>query len=182
MALHRTYYRTAIGLIEIRGTERGIEGVSFVEADEGPQETDLEEKDLEEKRPKGDGAGGEGQRDGEKALPACLQACVQQLDEYFQGARQSFSLALALQGTAFQRRVWEALAAIPFGETRSYREIAEAIGNPKAVRAVGGANHNNPVGIIVPCHRVIGSDGSLTGYGGGLWRKEWLLNHEKAGR
>ncbi|ABZ83539.1 6-o-methylguanine DNA methyltransferase [Heliomicrobium modesticaldum Ice1] len=153
---HCTYYASPIGLIEIRGSEQGIWTISFAEE-----------------------ADGHGQRQGTGRLPPCLQACARQLDEYFQGARQTFSLALAPRGTAFQRRVWDALAAIPFGESRSYRQIAEAVGNPKAVRAVGGANHNNPISIVIPCHRVIGSDGSLTGYAGGLWRKEWLLNHEK---
>ncbi|MBM7866491.1 methylated-DNA--[protein]-cysteine S-methyltransferase [Heliobacterium gestii] len=148
-------YQSAIGLIEIGGTDQGIESICFVE-DRG--------NDARQARPD---------------PPACLVDCLRQLDEYFQGARQTFSLTMAPRGTAFQQRVWQALAAIPFGETRSYRQIAETIGNPRAVRAVGGANHNNPLSIIVPCHRVIGSDGSLTGYGGGLWRKEWLLNHEK---
>jgi methylated-DNA-[protein]-cysteine S-methyltransferase len=108
-----------------------------------------------------------------------LESCVSQLDAYFAGTLRDFSVPLSLEGTEFRRRCWAALRDIPYGETRSYRDIAKATGNIKAVRAVGGANHNNPVSIIVPCHRVIGSDGSMTGYGGGLWRKEWLLNHER---
>ena len=94
------------------------------------------------------------------------------------GARRTFGLTMALHGTPFQRQVWGQLIGIPYGETKTYQEIAHAIGRPFAVRAVGAANAKNPISIIVPCHRVIGSDGSLTGYGGGIWRKEWLLKHE----
>jgi methylated-DNA-[protein]-cysteine S-methyltransferase len=101
-----------------------------------------------------------------------------QVEEYLRGERRLFDLPLALGGTPFQRRVWEELGRIPFGETVSYRQIAERIGTPGAVRAVGLANGANPVAIIVPCHRVIGSDGRLTGYGGGLPNKRWLLDHE----
>ncbi len=101
-----------------------------------------------------------------------------QLAEYFKGERKDFDLPLLLPGTDFQKKVWDQLMTIPFGKTRSYAEQAIAIGNPKAVRAVAKANGDNRLAIIVPCHRVIGSDGKLTGYGGGLWRKEWLLAHE----
>lgn len=107
-----------------------------------------------------------------------LQEAVRQLEEYFAGVRQSFSLPLHMQGTPFRKRCWEALCAIPYGETISYGEQARRIGSPKAVRAVGGANHHNSICIIVPCHRVIGKDGSLTGYGGGVHIKQWLLAHE----
>jgi methylated-DNA-[protein]-cysteine S-methyltransferase len=110
--------------------------------------------------------------------PVCLQPCLAQLEEYFTGQRRDFSVALQLRGTDFQRRVWEALLTIPFGATVTYRDIAARLGNPQAVRAVGAANGQNPIPILVPCHRVIGSDGDLTGYGGGLWRKQWLLEHE----
>jgi AraC family transcriptional regulator of adaptative response/methylated-DNA-[protein]-cysteine methyltransferase len=103
----------------------------------------------------------------------------EQLKAYFDGKRKDFDLPLVLPGTDFQRRVWQVLQEIPFGKTRSYREQAEAIGNPAAVRAVAKANGDNRISIVVPCHRVIGSDGKLTGYGGGLWRKEWLLAHEQ---
>ena len=109
---------------------------------------------------------------------AILTACLAQLAEYFGGVRAEFSVPLDLNGTPFQLDVWRALLQIPYGATSSYGGVAAAIGKPKAVRAVGGANHNNPVSIIVPCHRVIGSDGGLTGYGGGLHRKRWLLDHE----
>lgn len=109
-----------------------------------------------------------------------LDLAKQQIDEYFAGQRRTFSLPLALRGSDFQRRVWDALLQIPSGETRAYAEIARAIGQPTAVRAVARANGDNYRGIIIPCHRVIGSDGSLTGYGGGLARKQWLLDHERA--
>ena len=107
----------------------------------------------------------------------CAEA-VHQLGEYFAGQRQSFSLALCPTGTDFQVAVLEALQQIPFGATCSYADIAQAIGRPKAVRAVGAANGRNPLPIIIPCHRVIGSNGSLTGFGGGLPAKQWLLAHE----
>ena len=109
-----------------------------------------------------------------------LAAATAQLAEYFAGRRQEFDIPLDLTGTEFQRAAWSALASVPFGETRSYRQQAEAIGRPKAVRAVGAANGRNPVPIVLPCHRIVGSDGSLTGYGGGLPIKEYLLNHEQA--
>jgi methylated-DNA-[protein]-cysteine S-methyltransferase len=107
-----------------------------------------------------------------------VEACVAQIDEYFTCGRKAFSVPLDLHGTEFRMKAWRALLQIPYGETSTYGRIAAAIGSPKAVRAVGGANHNHPVSIIVPCHRVIGSDGRLTGYGGGLHRKQWLLEHE----
>ncbi len=103
----------------------------------------------------------------------------QQLSDYFAGKRQSFSVPLDFKGTDFQRSVWQALCAIPFGETRSYSQIAQTIGNPKAVRAVGAANGRNPISIITPCHRVIGANGTLTGFAGGLKVKEFLLGLEK---
>jgi O-6-methylguanine DNA methyltransferase len=106
--------------------------------------------------------------------------CVRQLNEYFAGRRRRFDLPLDLRGTDFQKRCWRELLKIPYGETRSYADIARAIGNPAAVRAVGLANGQNPVAIVVPCHRVIGSDGSLTGYGGGLEIKRKLLELEGA--
>ena len=102
-----------------------------------------------------------------------------QLQEYFEGTRRSFDLRLAPEGTAFQRRVWEELRRIPYGETISYRELAGRIGQPTAMRAVGLANGRNPIAVVVPCHRVIGADGSLTGYGGGLDRKRYLLGLER---
>ncbi len=108
-----------------------------------------------------------------------LDRAALELEEYLHGARRSFTLPLAAGGTPFQRAVWDALTAIPFGETRSYSEIALAIGRPRAVRAVGAANALNPISVVVPCHRVIGSSGDLTGYAGSMERKRWLLGHER---
>jgi methylated-DNA-[protein]-cysteine S-methyltransferase len=108
------------------------------------------------------------------------QRAALQLNEYFQGARQSFDLPLAAQGTDFQKTVWRALSEIKYGQTRSYADIAKSINNPRAVRAVGTANGCNPMTIVVPCHRVIGSNGALTGYASGVERKSWLLNHESS--
>jgi methylated-DNA-[protein]-cysteine S-methyltransferase len=107
-----------------------------------------------------------------------LPEAVRQLEEYFAGARRAFDVPLRPQGTAFQRRVWDALSEIPYGSTSSYGELARRIDNPGAARAVGLANNRNPISVVIPCHRVIGADGSLTGYGGGLERKRWLLAHE----
>lgn len=108
-----------------------------------------------------------------------LRSAAQQLAAYFSGDLQTFDVPLRLEGTDFERRVWNALLSIPYGETRTYGQIAVLTGNGRAARAVGSANHRNPVSIIVPCHRVIGADGRLTGYGGGLWRKERLLRLER---
>ena len=108
--------------------------------------------------------------------------CKIQLEEYFAGNRKQFDLPLAPKGTDFQKRVWKALTDIPYGETRTYGEIAAAVGSPKAARAVGMANNKNPIGIIVPCHRVVGADGKLVGYAGGMEKKEWLLNLEQEKR
>ncbi|MBQ2412036.1 MAG: methylated-DNA--[Anaerotignum sp.] len=105
--------------------------------------------------------------------------CKMQLDEYFRGERKTFDLPLAPKGTDFQKKVWNALKEIPYGETRTYGEIAAAVGNPKAARAVGMANNKNPIGIIIPCHRVVGANGKLVGYAGGMEKKEWLLQFER---
>lgn len=119
----------------------------------------------------------------ETALPedapnALTEEVCRQLDEYFAGTRTAFDFPLRLQGTPFQEKVWAALRDIPYGETRSYQQIAQAIGQPKACRAVGMANHRNPIYIVVPCHRVVGANGALTGYGGGLDMKKALLELE----
>jgi methylated-DNA-[protein]-cysteine S-methyltransferase len=143
------WYESPIGWIEVKGSEIGISSLIFV---------DQPREDCE--------------------LCSCVEACIHQISEYFRGIRYTFDLPLVLQGTSFQRQVWEQLLGIPYGKTRSYHEVARAIDRPRAMRAVGAANARNPISIIVPCHRVIGSDGSLTGYGGGIWRKEWLLKHE----
>lgn len=150
--IYTAYYQSPIGTIEIKGTQDGILSVLFLEEDKVKVS---------------------------EAMPACLEHCINELDQYFQGLLKDFSVPLITQGTDFQKRVWETLQTIPFGTTLSYRDIAVRIDNPKAVRAVGNANGKNMHSIIVPCHRVIGSQGDLTGYEGGIWRKEWLLEHEK---
>jgi methylated-DNA-[protein]-cysteine S-methyltransferase len=147
--MYKAYYKSDIGTIEITGDEDGITAVDFTE-----QEPPYSE------------------------IPPCLADCVSQLDEYFRKDRKEFSLNLKLQGTEFQKKVWGELLKIPYGTTASYADIAKAVGNEKCVRAVGNTNGRNKIAIIIPCHRVIGKDGSLTGYAGGLWRKEWLLKHE----
>ncbi|WP_124065600.1 methylated-DNA--[protein]-cysteine S-methyltransferase [Clostridium sp. E02] len=111
-----------------------------------------------------------------------IDRAVCQMEEYLVGERKQFDLPLAPQGTLFQKKVWEALLTIPYGTTKSYGEIATMIGNPKASRAVGGANNKNPISIIIPCHRVIGTNGSLVGYGGGLDKKTKLLHLEQGGK
>ncbi len=111
-------------------------------------------------------------------IPNSLKECVSQLQEYFNGQRNHFDFKLNPQGTDFQQRVWQELLNIPFGKTMSYLDLSKKLGDVKAIRAVASANGRNPLWIVVPCHRVIGTDGSLTGYAGGLWRKKWLLEHE----
>ena len=111
-------------------------------------------------------------------IPIFLQEAVQQLQDYFDSKRTDFTFKLNPKGTDFQQKVWKALLDIPFGKTRTYLEQSKFLGDPKAIRAVASANGKNPLWIVVPCHRVIGTDGSLTGYAGGLWRKQWLLEHE----
>ncbi len=143
------YYQSPIGLVEIGGTSGAIHSLDFVE-----------------------------RRRENVASNGMMEGVIQQIDQYFKGTRSEFDLAIDPQGTDFQKAVWRQLLRIPFGRTASYGDIARAIGNPKAVRAVGAANGRNPISLVVPCHRIIGSDGSLTGYGGGLWRKEWLLKLE----
>ena len=150
-----SYYESPIGWIELEGSEAGVSALNFAKA--GKARTG--------KRPK-------------EPLPAPLADVLAQLEEYFRGERTAFSVKLDLRGTDFQKQVWAELLRVEFGRTTTYKAVAEAVGRPAATRAVGGANHRNPVSIIVPCHRVVGSDGRLTGYGGGLWRKEWLLRHE----
>lgn len=151
------YLESPIGWVEIQAVRHGILSLDFVEK----AETGL--------RPDGPASG----------QPEVLKAGLAQIGEYFRGSRTSFSLPLALEGTDFQMKVWRELLRVPYGTTTTYRDLATAVGNTKATRAVGGANHRNPISVIVPCHRVVGSDGRLTGYGGGLWRKEWLLEHER---
>lgn len=111
-------------------------------------------------------------------IPSELQEAVSQLGDYFDGKRQDFNFKLNPKGTDFQQKVWQELLNIPFGKTMSYLDLSKKLGDVKAIRAVASANGKNPLWIVVPCHRVIGTDGSLTGYAGGLWRKKWLLEHE----
>ena len=125
---------------------------------------------------------GEHPQQGAEDPTPLLEKAARQLEEYFAGQRKVFSLPLAPKGTEFQLRVWQALLQIPYGETRSYGELAAMVGNPKACRAVGGANHRNPLSILIPCHRVVGTGGSLTGYAGGLAIKEFLLKLESEAR
>lgn len=148
-----TYYKTPIGIAEIIGNKNGIQSISVLDDD-----TEISNKS--------------------KSIPNELQDCVQQLEEYFTGNRKEFNLKLNPKGTDFQQNVWNELLNIPFGKTRSYLEQTKKLGDVKAIRAVASANGKNPIWIVIPCHRVIGSDGSLTGYAGGVWRKKWLLEHE----
>ncbi|GIK39495.1 MAG: methylated-DNA--protein-cysteine methyltransferase [Chloroflexota bacterium] len=153
--VYKTYFQSEIGLLEIVGTDGSIRKVNFVEGEVGNEA--MLQSDL----------------------PPEMSACLAQLGAYFRGDRREFSLKLEPGGTDFQKAVWRQLLTIPYGQTVSYLDIARQVSNEKAVRAVGAANGQNPIAIIVPCHRVVGSNGQLTGYGGGLWRKAWLLNHEK---
>ncbi|WP_370477491.1 methylated-DNA--[protein]-cysteine S-methyltransferase [Tamlana flava] len=142
--------KTPLGFTKIIGDEDGITSVSVLNSEE--KVTDI--------------------------IPLQLEECVIQLQEYFEGIRKQFSLKLNPDGTDFQKKVWKKLEEIPFGKTISYLDLSKQLSDVKAIRAVANANGKNPLWIIVPCHRVIGSDGSLTGYAGGLHRKQWLLDHE----
>ena len=139
-----------LGTIEITGSHGVIFSISF-----------LEEQDKTTTK-----------------IPASLKACAQQLEEYFSGKRKQFDLQLQPNGTAFQRHVWDELLRIPFGKTISYIQLARQLGDEKSIRAAASANGKNPIGILIPCHRVIGANSELVGYAGGLWRKQWLLDHE----
>ena len=147
--METAYIKTPLGITKILGDENGISVISV--SDEG------EISDT---------------------IPVVLQETVSQLNDYFEGKRTAFTFKMNPSGTEFQRKVWQALLEIPFGKTMSYLELSKKLGDVKAIRAVASANGKNPLWIVVPCHRVIGTDGSLTGYAGGLWRKKWLLEHE----
>jgi methylated-DNA-[protein]-cysteine S-methyltransferase len=114
-----------------------------------------------------------------ESMPPILKICADQLSEYFEGRRTDFTFPTNATGTPFQQKVWKALTEIDYGTTTTYLQLAKKLGDEKAIRAVAAANGRNPLWIVVPCHRVIGSDGSLTGYAGGIWRKKWLLEHER---
>ena len=154
MKTQTTYYKTPIGIAEIVGDKYGIRSVSVLD-DDAIAESILNQK-----------------------TPECFQECINQLEEYFKGERTTFNLKLNPKGTDFQKKVWRALLEITFSKTRTYLQQSKTLGDVKAIRAVASANGKNPIWIIIPCHRVIGSDGSLTGYAGGIWRKKWLLAHE----
>ncbi|MFV8365631.1 methylated-DNA--[protein]-cysteine S-methyltransferase [Flavobacterium sp. XS1P27] len=141
--------KTPLGIATIIGDENGISVISV--ADEGEISN---------------------------TIPAVLHEAVLQLNDYFEGIRTDFDFTLNPKGTEFQQKVWKGLLEIPFGKTCSYMDLSKKLGDVKAIRAVASANGKNPLWIVVPCHRVIGTDGSLTGYAGGLWRKKWLLEHE----
>jgi methylated-DNA-[protein]-cysteine S-methyltransferase len=150
MITYTTHYPSPLGSLQIQCSDQNIKSVLF---------TAEEEIQEENNHP-------------------LLQACQAQFDEYFAGRRRTFDLPLLQCGTAFQQKVWDLLYQIPYGKTFSYYELSQQYGDTKAIRAVASANGKNNLAIIVPCHRVIGSDSSLTGYAGGLWRKRWLLEHE----
>lgn len=145
-----TYLNTEIGLVKITGNSDAVTHIDFVSAQEQPENS-----------------------------TSVLCDAKQQLSEYFEGERTHFDIPLAPKGTDFQKQVWQALVEIPYGQTLSYQDIAKAVGKPKGSQAVGGANGKNPIAIVVPCHRVIGKNGSLTGYAGGLDKKSWLLSLEQ---
>ncbi len=143
------FINTPLGVTKIAGDENGIAVISI-----------LNESEVSE------------------TIPSVLQEAVTQLNDYFAGNRNDFDFMLNPSGTDFQQKVWQELLKIPFGKTMSYLDLSKKLGDVKAIRAVASANGKNPLWIVVPCHRVIGTDGSLTGYAGGLWRKKWLLEHE----
>ncbi|MES2732328.1 MAG: methylated-DNA--[protein]-cysteine S-methyltransferase [Bacteroidota bacterium] len=151
MPIYTTFYASPLGILAIQGNDQAITSVAFAE-----------EKDYVSAE-----------------VPNSLQTCVQQLGEYFSGSRQVFSFPIAQPGTDFQQKVWNVLLSVPFGQTASYLHIAQLLNNPGSVRAVGMANGRNNLAIVVPCHRIIGNNGKLVGYAGGLWRKQWLLEHER---
>jgi methylated-DNA-[protein]-cysteine S-methyltransferase len=151
--VYTTYYHSPVGLLRISGTENYISEVSFFDKVDKPERK-------------------------KKNLPPLMIQCIEQLIQYFNGERRVFDFPINQPGTTFQQGVWNELMTIPFGKTISYLELARKTGDTKATRAVANANGRNNVAIIIPCHRVIGSNRELIGYGGGLWRKKWLLEHE----
>jgi len=157
--METAYIKTPLGIAKIMGDENGISVISV--SDEGDTRAKLElAKQIS------------------NTIPIVLQEAVSQLNDYFEGKRTDFTIKLNPSGTEFQQKVWSGLLEIPFGKTISYLELSKKLGDVKAIRAVASADGKNPLWIVVPCHRVIGTDGSLTGYAGELWRKKWLLEHE----
>lgn len=159
MNIEMVYYQSPLGVLEIRSTGNAISEVLFLNSWKGAK---INEAEIQFVPPKS----------------TIIKNCIKQLDEYFAGKRTEFTVHTAQVGTDFQQVVWKELCKIPYAKTISYLELSKRIGNVKAIRAVGTANGNNSVSIIIPCHRVIGSNGDLVGYGGDLWRKKWLLEHE----
>lgn len=159
MNIEMVYYQSPVGTLEIRSTGSAISDVLFVNSWKGAKINEAELSFVKPKSP-------------------VIKNCIKQLDEYFAGTRTEFTIHTFQVGTDFQQTVWAELCNIAYGRTISYMELSKRIGNVKAIRAVGTANGNNSICIIVPCHRVIGSNGELVGYGGDLWRKKWLLEHE----
>lgn len=159
MPIHHSFFESPVGTIEIKTGEEYIHSVCFVNT----VKKTLPTPELTS------------QQANNHPMP---ELCIKQLREYFGGARKIFELPLQQDGTIFQQKVWAELMNIPYGRTISYLELSKRIGNVKAIRAVGTTNGLNSIAVIVPCHRVIGSNGDLTGYAGDLWRKKWLLDHE----
>ncbi len=159
MNIEVSYYQSPLGILEIRSSGNAISDILFINSWKGSK---IDETKIVFTEP---------------ASPI-IKKCRKELDEYFEGTRKHFSLNILENGTEFQKKVWKELCRIPYGRTISYFELSKRIGDTKAIRAVGTANGNNRICIVVPCHRVIGSDGKLVGYGGDLWRKKWLLEHE----
>lgn len=157
---YQTYYTSPVGELLIKCTEEAISALLFTDTDQFSKDKSI---DLPSSA----------------KYPEVMQQCICQLDEYFAGKRREFDLPVTQEGTPFQHSVWKALCDIAYGQTISYMELARRIGNEKSVRAVGTTNGKNQISILIPCHRVIGANGNLTGYGGGLWRKSWLLEHEQ---
>jgi methylated-DNA-[protein]-cysteine S-methyltransferase len=160
MTFFTTYYKSPVGLLRISGTEHFISEVHFMD-----------------KNKPGEGAHIEAPPATAQLGPLVLQ-CVEELIQYFHGDRRKFEVPVHQEGSSFQTKVWNELLGIDYGRTISYLELSRRLGDTKAIRAAASANGRNNIAIIVPCHRVIGSDSSLVGYGGGLWRKKWLLQHE----
>jgi O-6-methylguanine DNA methyltransferase len=168
--LHSTIFTSPVGPLFLAASERGLVALEFDVRLPGQQTIRPNPRDLR----------AEGKVAHFEDSPSAMEPYVRELEEYFAGQRREFTFALDLRGTDFQRACWQALLAIPYGETRSYGDIARAVGRPQGFRAVGMANNRNPVAIVVPCHRVIASDGTLCGYGGGLDVKRKLLELEGA--
>jgi methylated-DNA-[protein]-cysteine S-methyltransferase len=159
MDTETAYHRSPIGILEIRSEEDTISSVLFINSSKGTQ---IDEELISFDPPSS----------------PIIKECIGQLEQYFSGERKVFSVNTTQTGTEFQQNVWKELLNIPFGKTISYMELSKRLKNTKAIRAIGSANGNNSIAIIVPCHRVIGSNGDLVGYAGDLWRKQWLLEHE----